>query len=729
MPARQEVLKQMLLLNKCEELRRNDPFVTSIDLKKYGKLEWDDTSHIAVSLANNTRVTELLLSLNRRHLSSDGTDSSTPLLHFLSSSPSLQSLVVTRDKSAPAIKYSHSSIYILQAISHNKLLVKLELDSLVYEKPSLVEQVLAKTLTLEELKVTESNRSDSEVYHAFRRGFEQNNSMTSLEWVSQVPYPDHDLGEVFFGISNHPRLKTLKLNVKLNRSSSQALRSYLHANERLEYFSLRLEHPTEVKEDEHYTLTLILLGLACNRSVTHFYIYDSPLNAISCTTAWFELLQKNTSLKILELLDCSIGRDDMSTIARGLEGNAALKDLTIINLSGDSILDGPVWQAMLQRNRCLEEIVFRHGSNTCSKIPSDELACFAGGLAQNASLKSLDLSSQRIGNASVVALVEALQSNDTLESLHLSFNVIKGAEGAAAVQNLWRNKTLKHLDLSMNFFEEEEDEAAAAVTVTGFRPTDLSRNCVFESLIIRDVGLQSQECRAVCESLQGNSRLRELDLSENDMSLDVDCATILNDLLGSTTLRVLYFNQNQVTNEGIELLARGLQGNISLRELGLQDCEMSNEGLLKLGEALVENSTLEILRLGWGCFRQDGVSQFFQLLPQMKGLKELCHHHWGVMDNEELCVAVVDGLRKNTSLERLTGSYGSNWHDQAPSHVKPFIAFYLNLNRNGRKLLEPPLVSRVPLGLWPRILANMSSPKDTSLLYYFLRKRPSLVGE
>jgi hypothetical protein len=58
----------MLLLNKCEELRRNDPFVTSIDLKKYGKLEWDDTSHIAVSLANNTRVTELLLSLNRRHL-------------------------------------------------------------------------------------------------------------------------------------------------------------------------------------------------------------------------------------------------------------------------------------------------------------------------------------------------------------------------------------------------------------------------------------------------------------------------------------------------------------------------------------------------------------------------------------------------------------------------------------------------------------------------------------
>jgi hypothetical protein len=234
MPTQEELNQR--LLTKCEELRRNDPFVTSLDLKKYGKLEWDDTSHIAVSLANNTRVIEFILSLNRRHLSSDGTDSSIPLLHFLRSSPSLQSLVVTRDKSASVIKNSHSTVYILQAISHNKLLVKLELNSLVYEKPSLIEEVLGKTLTLEELKVTESERSDSEVYHAFRRGFEQNNSMTSLEWVSQGPYtyPDHDLGEVFFGLSNHPKLKTLKLGVKLTRASSQALRSCLRANETLD---------------------------------------------------------------------------------------------------------------------------------------------------------------------------------------------------------------------------------------------------------------------------------------------------------------------------------------------------------------------------------------------------------------------------------------------------------------------------------------------------------------
>jgi Ran GTPase-activating protein (RanGAP) involved in mRNA processing and transport len=488
-------------------------------------------------------------------------------------------------------------------------------------------------------------------------------------------------------------------------------------------FSLRLEHLTQVKEDESYSFTPILLGLACNRGVSHLHIWHSRLCLISCATAWVELLQKNTSLKILELKDCSFRRDDMSAIVRGPEGNASLEKLTFINLKDegdDSVLHGPAWQAMLQRNRSLKEIVFRHNSYSRSENPSGEFECFAGGLVQNASLKSLDLSNQRIGNAGIAALVEALGSNDTLESLLLSFSKIKGAEGAAAVQNLWRNKTLKHLSLSYNFFEEEDEEA------TGF-PTDLSRNCVFETLNLRYVGLQSHGCRAVCESLQGSSCLRELDLSRNEISLDVDCATALNNLLGSTTLRVLCFTGNRVTSEGIELLARGLQGNSRLRELDLQECEIDNEGLLKLGEALVENSTLEILRL---CdpFTQDGVSQFFRLLPQMKGLKVLCITHLDVMVNE-LCVAVVDGLRKNTVLQRLCDGDGRAWHDEAPTHVKSLIDFYLNLNRNGRKLLEPPLASRVPVGLWPRILANMSSPKDTSLLYYFLRKKPSLVVE
>jgi hypothetical protein len=97
------------------------------------------------------------------------------------------------------------------------------------------------------------------------------------------------------------------------------------------------------------------------------------------------------------------------------------------------------------------------------------------------------------------------------------------------------------------------------------------------------------------------------------------------------------------------------------------------------------------------------------------------------MDSEELYSAVVDGLRENTSSQGIT-CWGEIWLEGAPSDIKALIVFYLNLNRNGRKFLEPPLTSRVPISLWPSVLANMSFfPQDTSLLYYFLQKKPELL--
>jgi hypothetical protein len=56
------------------------------------------------------------------------------------------------------------------------------------------------------------------------------------------------------------------------------------------------------------------------------------------------------------------------------------------------------------------------------------------------------------------------------------------------------------------------------------------------------------------------------------------------------------------------------------------------------------------------------------------------------------------------------------------------IHFYLELNRCGRTLLRLPSRSEPPSGLWPRILAKISAPRDTSLLFYFLRNKPKLVN-
>jgi Ran GTPase-activating protein (RanGAP) involved in mRNA processing and transport len=230
-----------------------------------------------------------------------------------------------------------------------------------------------------------------------------------------------------------------------------------------------------------------------------------------------------------------------------------------------------------------------------------------------------------------------------------------GEEDAAIVEKLRRNHTLKHL----TFYAHMPDD------ITWF-PTILPENCL-EIIELRDNALGLNQCRAICESLRGSSCLRELDLSANDIILDDHSAQALNDLLESTPLQMIIFGFNQITTQGTAVLANGLRGNSFLRELWLSDCGIIGEGLIQLGEALVENSTLEIIHLDGNDLDQHALSRFFQLLPQMDGLKELCLTELGV-DSEELHSTVVDGLRENTSLQWITGC-DEIWHEEVSSNI------------------------------------------------------------
>jgi hypothetical protein len=126
----------------------------------------------------------------------------------------------------------------------------------------------------------------------------------------------------------------------------------------------------------------VLLGLACNRGVTHFRMQNSILSPSRnlCATAWVELLQKNTSMKLFELYSCWIGREDASAIAQGIGRNTSLEKLDLTNLS---TYYGPAWQAMLTRNHSLKEIILS------TIIASDEFEYFARGFAHNTSFHYL----------------------------------------------------------------------------------------------------------------------------------------------------------------------------------------------------------------------------------------------------------------------------------------------------------------------------------------------------
>jgi hypothetical protein len=155
--------------------------------------------------------------------------------------------------------------------------------------------------------------------------------------------------------------------------------------------------------------------------------------------------------------------------------------------------------------------------------------------------------------------------------------------------------------------------------------------------------------------------------------------------------------------------------------------------LLLLGEALTTNVSLAILDvMDRNDFTHYGVFKFFGLLPQMNSLKVvygLVTTRNDIAPTKALGLALVQGLRNNTKLQKIFKDDSVMTVDSFFSHgVARTIHFYLELNRCGRTLLRLPSRSEPPSGLWPWILAKISAPRDSSLIFYFLRNKPKIVN-
>jgi hypothetical protein len=327
-----------------------------------------------------------------------------------------------------------------------------------------------------------------------------------------------------------------------------------------------------------------------------------------------------------------------------------------------------------------------------------------------------------MGESSVIALVDGLRINKTLKCLDLSYNCGLSQSGRAAIELLIGYNVLRELMLG-----NTEESVGASILASGLSNNLSLEKLDFQSAFVDGEGVET--FLAVCESLRGNTTLRYLNVGYNGVIVDGVCATALK--LDTISLETLNLDYNIVSTCGIAALAEGLQGPCTLKELSLFGCRLYDTGLLKLGEALTSNDALEDLDVRLNNFTHNGVSQFFELLPQMKGLQAvygMVAVRNAVPPTEAVGMALVDGLRENTKLQKI---FRDSDYRTVDSTFSPGLAreinFYLELNRRGRKLLRFSGRSEPPIGLWPRVLAKLSSPRDASLLFYFLQNKPKIV--
>jgi Ran GTPase-activating protein (RanGAP) involved in mRNA processing and transport len=350
-----------------------------------------------------------------------------------------------------------------------------------------------------------------------------------------------------------------------------------------------------------------------------------------------EELTRNRSLKRLELGTTSehslhdnyIGADSGGAIATALIHNSTLEYLGLNrNLVGRGVRSGPeAFGALLRApDARLQELAIGHnslGPRGCSLILS--------GLAENRSLRILDLSGNGLNASAAGTLALALGSrHSVLETLILRDNDL-GPSGCAAIASAFANNvTLRSLDLSGNGIGDEGLSAlsllpgafthltdfrlarsgltkaalpvlAACLAVSGaIRVLDLQQNSVasgvtalatvlgqgrlpnLERLDLTSCRIGDDDALALCEAISGHSSLRLLRFRDNFLGPGGGdrCAAAL---MGSSSLHICDFRSNQLghaANEKIAALCRRNKHSIAQHEpqqLAAERAELSAE--------------------------------------------------------------------------------------------------------------------------------------------------------
>ncbi|KAL9185900.1 hypothetical protein ACHAXT_003677 [Thalassiosira profunda] len=226
-----------------------------------------------------------------------------------------------------------------------------------------------------------------------------------------------------------------------------------------------------------------------------------------------------------------------------------------INLLGKNLYDGDldVLVKVLRESKVLEELWLDHNRITLAD------GKLTDALAENRTLRRLDLNSNATGNEGAKRLSDALKRNDSLHVIRLGGNQIGDEGGKWLADALKCNNTLQYIDLGSN-----------------------------------QIG--GEGCKWLSDALKHNNTLEVIVLINNQIG-DEGAKSLASAYVVNKALREAYLSSNNIGDVGAKSLAASLLANGSLAKIVLAENNITDEGGKSLGNAARCNRTIEYLSL------------------------------------------------------------------------------------------------------------------------------------
>lgn len=326
-------------------------------------------------------------------------------------------------------------------------------------------------------------------------------------------------------------------------------------------------------------------------------------------------------------------------------------------------------------------------------------------LAENTTLKSIliQMPHTRDFNIGLESIAPGLCRNTTLERLRICF--IESRAFEAICTALQSHPKMQALEFYQNPFERFNPETTVALRNL------LEKNRSIVRLSLESCKVDQNACESICEGLIGNSTLKELILTGNDLN-NAACSALAHLLKQNTSLKRLALGANTAgVEEGMDEICKALLDNTTLDWLDIKGNTVNREFYTMLKLVLDRNTSLSNLEITDSSY----LLLFADELKRNKNLRTLGFNSshvqstaclWCTILAENESLIDVGGCHRSTPLEiqfQMTEYLERNKKKQNTSVANVILTLF-NIARDSQSL------NNLPLELWFHVCKSIKIP-------------------
>ena len=402
--------------------------------------------------------------------------------------------------------------------------------------------------------------------------------------------------------------------------------------------------------------TIVCKGISGLTNLTKLNISNNDISGeAACDIA--VVLSQNKSLEELNISYNNLGASGVVRIFMNMKNFADLVKLNIgsigmTNFAADDLA------VVLNNNKKLKELNLSYNN-----IQADGTAEIFNKITM-LNLNKLDISHNNITSQAAEDIATFLSQNTELKELDLSYNSLQ-TTGAVKICRANISKLIKFNICHNNITTEATDDIAVFLShnhklqVLNLSGNDLQCTNIFKNmqtfndlsvLKLSDCSIISEAAKASATVLLNNTKVKEIDLSYNDLSAS-DAIAIFEGMKSISDLVAIDISHNMITDEATDSIADVLLCNTKLKELDVSHNNFSASGAVKIFKGMKTISSLEIINISHNMITDEAADHIATILSRNNNLQVL-----NISSNylrSVGCAKILGGIKNIVSLTDL----------------------------------------------------------------------------